>query len=135
MNDVETYLNQLESEQQRVVRHLYLLIQKWQPGLAIRMWDSMKQDIIGFGQASYRYKSGKEGSWFIVGLSALKNYNSLYIWGFAEEGYLLEQYAQRLGAVKCGKCCLNFKSISDLNLDVLKEVIGIAVEQTRQKQQ
>lgn len=131
MSEVQAYLNQIDPKRQADIAELHRLIRIWQPDLAVKMWRSMGQPIIGFGQASYKYSSGKEGVWFVIGLAAHKRYNSLYVWGFVDGKYLLEAYEGKLGSGKCGKACLNFRRLSDLKLDVLKEVVDLAASQNR----
>ena len=93
-------------------------------------WGGTKQGIIGYG--SYRYKggSGAEGEWFIVGLAAQKNYLSLYVNAAAEGRSLAKVYAPRLGKVKAGSANLQFKRAADLDLEVLREMVGRARELT-----
>ena len=131
MQAVDKYLNQLEAKRRADFKQLIDLILKWQPDLTMKMWTSMKRAIIGFGRVSYKYRSGRQAQWFIIGLSALKNYNSLYIWGFKDGQYLLEAHGSKLGKVKCGKCCLNFKDLADINLESLEKVVTSAVQQAR----
>lgn len=132
MSEVVRYLENIPAKQKEDIHKLYELIRDWQPSLKIKMWRSMGQDIIGFGQASFRYSDGRLGSWFVIGLATCKNYSSLYIWGFDQGRYLLEVYGTKLGRVKCGKSCLNFKNFRDLELSVLRRVVALAVEQATQ---
>lgn len=129
MEEVSAYLEQVPQDRRADVVRTYELIKDWHPDLEVKMWGSMGAAIIGFGAAAYKYKSGREGKWFIIGLSARKRYNSLYIWGFEDGRYLLEAYGDKLGRVKYGKCCLNFKTLADLDLSVLREVVDLAVGQ------
>lgn len=73
--------------------------------------------LIGYGKYRYRSASGREGEWFLIGLAAGKAYYSLHICaGGHEEGYSVEKNAKKLGKVKCGRSCINFKKLEDLNL-------------------
>jgi hypothetical protein len=80
------------------------------------MWSTM----IGFGNYHYKYDSGREGDFFLVGFAPSKVGITLYITsGYTE----LAEKLERLGKHKIGKSCLYIKSLSDLNLDILKEII------------
>jgi hypothetical protein len=48
------------------------------------MWGN---SMVGFGQYSYKYKTGREGTWFIVGFSPKKKNISVYCMsGFEQHG-------------------------------------------------
>lgn len=87
-----------------------------------KFWGGSEQSIIGYGD--YTYQRGKETiEWFKVGLAVQKNYTSLYVNAADEEGYLSRRYADRLGKVKLGSSALSFKTIDDIDLEVLEEML------------
>lgn len=82
-----------------------------------KMWGP---SIIGFGTYHYKYASGREGDFLAVGFSPRKSALSIYIMsGFTEYDELM----QKLGKFTTGKSCLYVKQLSDIQLDVLKELI------------
>lgn len=82
-----------------------------------KMWGP---SIIGFGTYHYKYASGREGDFLAVGFSPRKSALSIYIMsGFSEYDELM----QKLGKFTTGKSCLYVKQLSDIQLDVLKELI------------
>jgi len=85
------------------------------------MWGA---SMIGFGSYHYRYASGREGDWFLVGFSPRKQDLSVYIMaGFGRYGALM----RRLGKHKTGKCCLYIKRLSDIDLKVLQQLVRKSV--------
>lgn len=81
------------------------------------MWGSA---IIGFGTYHYRYASGREGDWPAVGMSPRKQALTLYVsTGF--EGH--DDLMSRLGPHRTGKSCLYLKRLSDVDQDVLRELV------------
>ncbi len=62
-----------------------------------------------------------------AGLASQKNYMSLYMMsaygGGAEEGWLRKQWARAGKKLDMGKCCIRFKKLEDLALDVIGEAI------------
>ena len=58
--------------------------------------------IVGYGLHHYRYESGREGDWMVVGFSPRKASVSLY--GLQTPG--AEELIDRLGKVKVGAGCL-----------------------------
>jgi hypothetical protein len=88
-----------------------------------KMWGS---SIVGFGSYHYRYASGREGDWFLTGFSPRKRDLTLYIMpGFDRYDALLS----KLGKYRTGKSCLYIKSLADVDLDVLKQLIRQSVKQ------
>ncbi|MBL8299023.1 MAG: DUF1801 domain-containing protein [Rhodanobacteraceae bacterium] len=86
--------------------------------------------IVGFGRYRYRYESGREGEWPVVGFSPRKNDLTLYLMcGFDGAEALLA----RLGKHKTGKSCLYLKSLASVDLEVLEELIvrGVAAMESQ----
>lgn len=87
-------------------------------GAQPEMWGS---SIVGFGSYHYRYASGREGDWPAVGLSPRKQYLTVYIpEGFDSYDALLG----RLGPHSTGKSCLYIKRLSDVDAEVLRELVA-----------
>ena len=76
--------------------------------------------IIGYGKYSYQRKNGDEFEWFNTGFSPAKAHLSLYMmYDVNTEETLLS----KLGKYKTGKGCLYIKSLADVDMDVLKQLI------------
>ena len=87
-----------------------------------KMWGS---SIVGFGSYHYKGASGREGDWLQIGFSPRKQNITLYIIpGF--ERY--QELMKKLGKYSTGKSCLYVKRLSDVNVDVLKELITESVK-------
>ena len=97
-----------------------------------KFWGGSDQNIIGYGDYSYERSGGDSVEWFIIGLAPQKNYLSVYVNATDGDGYLVERYADKLGKAKIGKASIGFKSIDDINLDVLLELIEKANQQMSQ---
>ena len=82
--------------------------------------------MLGYGRFHYRYQSGREGDASLIALSSRKAHISLYVLSADEDGYLAEQYADRLGKVSVGKSCIRFKRGDDVDSDVLRELLAEA---------
>ena len=79
--------------------------------------------IIGFGSYRYKYASGREGDWMRLGVASRAD--SIVLYGviyYGDNTKLLE----KLGKHKHGKGCLYIKRLSDIDLDVLEEMIRTA---------
>ena len=97
-------------------------------GFEPKMWGPT---MIGFG--SYHYKSERsrqEGDWPLVGFSPRKAAISLYVFtGYPEHEYLLKD----LGKITMGKACIYIKRLSDINIDVLKVIMGETIKFLKNK--
>lgn len=96
-------------------------------GYPAKMWGT---SIIGFGKYTYHYKSGRSGEWSLVGVSPRARNISVYIMpGFGNYDDLMG----RLGKHKTGKSCLYINRLSDVDTDVLRELISKSVDYMKEK--
>jgi hypothetical protein len=89
-------------------------------GAEPKMWGS---SIVGFGTHHYKYASGREGDWPIVGFSPRKQNLTLYAMAGHDRELL-----KKLGKHTVGKGCLYIKRLSDVDLPTLKKVIKKAAK-------
>ena len=61
--------------------------------------------------------------WVGTAEKLFQNYFSLYVNAVEEKKYLTEIYGPRLGKVKTGKSSISFGNLTDIDLDVLSEMI------------
>ncbi len=114
---VTDFLNSLPDEKKRQDSFALLDLMKQISGQEPAMWGP---SIIGFGDKHYKYASGREGDWFLVGFSPRKQNMSLYMTGSTKN----EELLGALGKHKTGGGCIYINKLSDVNLDVLKEIIA-----------
>jgi hypothetical protein len=81
--------------------------------------------IVGFGTYRYAYASGRTGDWPVVGFSPRKASLVLYV---SRDFQGADELLARLGRHEVSQACLYVKRLSDLDLDVLRELItrGVA---------
>lgn len=94
----------------------------WEP----KLWgNTLGSAIVGFGEYHYKYESGREGDFMRLGFANRSQSISVYIMpGYESMG---DQLA-RLGKHKIGKSCLYIKRLSDIDVDVLKEIVRKDIE-------
>lgn len=85
--------------------------------------------IVGFGQYHYKYESGHEGYSCLAGFSPRKQNISLYVMGFDTRPALLD----KLGKHKAAKGCLYVKRLSDIDQQVLEQLVKESVAYLQQK--
>lgn len=118
--DVNEFLDKVEDEKKRQDSRTILKLMQEVTGEPPKMWGD---SIIGFGEYHYKYASGREGDFFLVGFSPRKQSLTLYIMaGF--DAY--EDLMARLGKYKTGKSCLYIKKIEDINLEVLRDLVRLS---------
>lgn len=88
-----------------------------------KFWGGTDQEIIGYGVHTSVRPNGTEVEWFHVGLAVQKNYLSMYVNAVEDRQYLSEKYGASLGKVKVGKASLSFKSVADIDLDKLRDLV------------
>ena len=119
---VEQFLNSVENDRKREDSFEILEMMKEVTGEEPVMYGS---SIIGFGSYSYKYASGREGEWFLVGFSPRKQNITLYIMsGF--DNY--ENLLGNLGKYKTGKSCLYVNKLVDVDEQVLRELVRESVD-------
>ncbi|WP_373523799.1 DUF1801 domain-containing protein [Aquiflexum sp.] len=125
---VEDFINTVEDQKKRQdsfeLVKLFQGVSKSKP----KMWGD---SIIGFGSYHYKYESGREGDFLLIGFSPRKNAISLYM-----SCDIQGQHADllsRLGKYKSGKSCLYVNKLEDINLEVLKQLAKASMEFTLAK--
>jgi Domain of unknown function (DU1801) len=85
-----------------------------------RMWGDA---IVGFGVRSYRYESGREGEICQVGFSSRKGDISIY---GVSSGKGADALMAKLGKHRKGKSCLYISKLSDVEQEVLEQLVANA---------
>jgi Domain of unknown function (DU1801) len=121
----EEYIERLAEPRRGEVRALHELIRRAVPQLE----PTMEFGMLGYGKYHYRYPSGREGDWMLVGVASNKNYISLYVTAAAPGGgYLAERYQDQLPKASIGKSCIRFKRFDDVDRDVLAQLLRKAAQ-------
>ena len=68
--------------------------------------------------------------WPLIGLTAQKRHLSLYVCAVVDGKYLAESRADRLGKVSCGKSCIRFTSLDQVDVAELRALVRDAVAAT-----
>ena len=88
---------------------------------------------IGFGNYTMRLAAGKTREFYQVGLTANATGISVYIMGIEDKKYLRETYAAGLGKATVTGYCIRFKTLKDINPNVLKAAIAFGFKNTNEK--
>ena len=85
---------------------------------------------IGYGFYSIKYANGKTRDFYQIGLSANTTGISIYILGIEDKKHLAQKYGKELGKASITGYCIKFKTLKDINIEVLGTAIRDGVEQT-----
>ena len=115
----EEYIASVEDSRRDDIQQLHDLIRETAPEL-----DPTKEfGMLGYGQYAYKYSTCREGEWMKIGVANNKQYISMYCCAADDNGYVAEQYRDRLPKADIGKSCVRFKRLSDLDEDALEDLI------------
>ena len=88
---------------------------------------------IGYGSHSRKYTDGSTREFYQIGLSGNKTGISVYILGIEDKKYLSEAFGKDLGKASVTGYCIRFKTLKDINTDVLKAAVAFGFENTNEK--
>ena len=83
---------------------------------------------IGYGSHIIKYADGTTREFYQIGLSANKTGISVYILGIKDKAYLAETYGKELGKASVSGYCIKFKTVKNININILKAAIKYGVE-------
>lgn len=111
------FIEAVDSPKKREDAYKLLSIFEETSGYEAKMWGP---SIIGFGSYHYKYPTGHEGDAPLVGFSPRKAKISLY---FATGDSERDKILERFGKHTTGKACVYINKLSDVDEEVLKELI------------
>jgi hypothetical protein len=127
---INDYITSQSEPKRSEMQQLHLLIQELNPDCKLWFLDGKNADNktvsnpnIGYGFYTIKYADGKTREFYQIGLSANTTGISIYILGIDDKKYLVNTYGQKLGKASITGYCIKFKTLKDLNIEVLKEAI------------
>lgn len=109
---------------------LHELVQRVSP--ASRLWYTdgknsegkiVSNPNIGYGQYTIQYADGSTKEFYQIGLSANTTGISVYVMGLDDKTYLAKMYGDKLGKASVTGYCIKFKTLKDINMEVLEAAI------------
>ena len=83
---------------------------------------------IGYGFQTIKYADGKTREFYQIGLSANTTGISVYILGIKDKTYLAQTFGKKIGKASVSGYCIKFKTLKDINIDILEEAIRFGFE-------
>ena len=75
---------------------------------------------IGYGSHTIKYADGTTREFYQIGISANKTGISVYILGIKDKKYLAQTYGKTLGKASVTGYCIRFKTLKDINIEILE---------------
>ncbi|RWU08380.1 DUF1801 domain-containing protein [Pedobacter chitinilyticus] len=114
-NSVSEFINALTDERKRDDSFALCEIMEEICQAKPKMWGDA---IIGFGDKDLVYPDGRRIDWMVMAFSPRKQNLTLYL-----EGGSTHPLLSKLGKHKTSKACLYIKTLKDIDLDVLRQII------------
>jgi len=120
---VADFIGALPGEEKRKDSLVLLEIMQQASGETPVLWSN---SIVGFGLKRYESPaSGRQVDWFVIGFAPRKANLTVYLIDMKKH----EAALQLLGKYKTGGGCLYINKLADVDLEVLKGMIGVAVNE------
>jgi hypothetical protein len=117
-SSVIEFIARLTNEQQIDDCQKLITIMTTVSGHEPKMWGP---SIIGFDTYHYKYDSGREGDMCVIGFSPRKKELAIYLVDGVNN---YTEQLKKLGKHRHGVSCLYVKRLSDIDFDVLKDMIS-----------
>jgi Domain of unknown function (DU1801) len=88
---------------------------------------------IGYGLYTIKYADGTTKDFYQIGLSANTSGISVYILGLKDKTWLAKTYGKNIGKASVTGYCIKFKSLQDINMDVLEAAVQYGVRASLMK--
>lgn len=127
---IDKYIVSHPEPKRSEMQELHRIILQVKPGCKLWFLDGKNGDgkivsnpNIGYGSYEMKYADGTTREFYQIGLSANKTGISVYIMGIEDKKYLAETYGKTLGKANVTGYCIRFKTLKDIDIDVLKAAI------------
>lgn len=121
--NADEFIRNIEDEQKRNDSAVLMKMMKKATNEEPKIWSN---SMIGFGEIVVKSPStGREVNWLRMGFAPRKANLSLYLTGDIKR---YSDYLKKLGKHKTGVGCLYVNKLSDIDLNVLDEMINQAVK-------
>jgi hypothetical protein len=86
---------------------------------------------IGYGFQIIKYADRKTRKFYQIGVSPNTTGISVYIIGIEDKKYLAQTFGKKLGKASVTGYCIKFKTLKDINIEILEDAIRYGVEQAK----
>lgn len=127
---IKTYIDSQPDPKRSDMQSLHRIILEVMPTSKLWFLDGKNSENktvsnpnIGYGLHTIKYADGKTREFYQIGMSANTTGISVYIMGINDKTYLVRTYGKKLGKANVSGYCIKFKTLKDINIDMLKAAI------------
>ena len=137
---IKKYITSQPESKRSDMQALHRIIQQTMP--ACKLWfldgknsenKTVSNPNIGYGIHTIKYADGKTREFYQIGMSANKTGISVYILGINDKTYLAKTYGSKIGKASVTGYCIKFKTLNDINIEILEAAIGYGFEAQNEK--
>jgi hypothetical protein len=139
-DEVNNYIGSQPEPKRNDMEALHAFILNTLPGCKLWFLDGKNSENkvvsnpnIGYGSYTIKYADATTKEFYQIGLSANTIGISVYILGIKDKTYLAQTFGKDLGKASVTGYCIKFKTLKDINLDILEAAIRYGVETTGEK--
>jgi hypothetical protein len=133
---INEYINSQPEPKRSDLQELHRIILRVMPGCKLWFMDGKNNENktvsnpnIGYGIQPLKYADGKTCEFYKIGTSANKSGISVYLLGIDDKTYLAKTYGKKIGKASVTGYCIKFKTLKDLNPELLLSAIRFGSEQ------
>ena len=133
-DQIETYIAGQPEKKREEMRELHRLALAIAPDCRLWFLDgkddqgkTVSNPNIGYGHQLIEHAGGKTREFYRIGLSANTSGISVYVIGLDDKTWLARTFGERLGKAKVTGYCIKFRSLRDLDREVLEEVFRFSL--------
>jgi hypothetical protein len=134
---IKEYINSQPEPKRSDMQELHRIILELIPACKLWFLDGKNSDNktvsnpnIGYGLQTIKHADGKSLEFYQIGISANKTGISVYILGINDKTYLAKTYGAKIGKASVTGYCIKFKTLRDINIEILQAAIRFGIEHT-----
>lgn len=135
---IKEYISAQPDLKRNDMQALHQLILRMMPKCKLWFLDGKNSDgkivsnpNIGYGKRTTMYADGTTKEFYQIGISANKTGISAYILGLQDKTYLARTYGKKIGKASITGYCIKFKTLKDINIEILLDAIRYGIEQEK----
>jgi len=137
---IKKYIDGQAEPKRSDMQELHRIIRQLMP--ASKLWfldgknsenKTVSNPNIGYGLQTMKYADGTTREFYQIGLSANTTGISVYLLGIEDKKYLAQTYGKELGKASVTGYCIKFKTLKDINIEILEAAIRNRVEAQNEK--
>ncbi len=132
---IKAYINSQSDPKRSDMQALHHIILALMPACQLWFLDGKDNEgkivsnpNIGYGLHTINYADGTTKDFYQIGLSANTTGISVYILGIKDKTYLPQTYGKIIGKARVTGYCIKFKTLKDINVEILEAAIKYRVE-------